>query len=29
MDNIKKFVDFDADVITSKLVMFRSLIQVQ
>lgn len=29
MDNVKKFVDFNADVITSLLVVFRPLVQVQ
>lgn len=28
MDDVKKFVDFNADVITSLLVVFRSLVQV-
>ena len=29
IDNVKKFIDFDADVITSLLVVFRPLAQVQ
>ena len=29
MDNVKKFVDFNADVITSLFVMFRPLVEVQ
>lgn len=29
MDNVKKFVDFNADVITSLLVVFRTLVNVR
>lgn len=29
MDNLKKFVNFNADVITSLLVVFRCLVQIQ
>jgi hypothetical protein len=29
MDDVKKFVDFNADVITCLLVVFRPLVQVQ